>query len=66
MSNDSDSQQRYQEFLDLLPLTIALAGLPTSEHGKYYGEEQIEARLFTIRHAYRAARSISREAAKSS
>ena len=66
MSNVSDSQQKYKEFLDLLPLTIALAGLPSSEHGKYYGEEQIEARLFTIRHAYRAARSIAREATKTS
>lgn len=65
MPNTSDSQHKYQEFLDLLPLTIALAGLPTSEHGKYYGEEQIEARIFTIRHAYRAARSVAREAAKS-
>jgi hypothetical protein len=65
MPNTSDTQHNYQEFLDLLPLTIALAGLPRSEHGKYFGEEQIEARVFTVRHAYRAARAIAKESAKS-
>ena len=54
-------QRRYREFLDLLPLTIALAGLPTSESGRYYTEEQIESRLFTVRHAYKAARQLARE-----
>ena len=57
----NDLQRNFKEFLDLLPLTLALAGLPTSEHGRYYGEEQIEARMFTIRHAYKAARNITRE-----
>jgi hypothetical protein len=57
----NDLQRNYKEFLDLLPLTLALAGLPASEHGRYYGEEQIEARMFTIRHAYKAARNITRD-----
>ncbi len=57
----SDVQRRYREFLDLLPLTLALAGLPESEHGRYYTEEQIETRLFAVRHAWRAARQLVRE-----
>lgn len=57
----ADVQRRYKEFLDLLPLTLALAGLPPSEHGRYYGEEQIETRLFAIRHAWKAARGLVRE-----
>ena len=61
MAEPNDIQKNYREFLDLLPLTLALAGLPQSDTGKYYTEEQIEARLFTIRHAYRAARSVTRE-----
>ena len=61
MAEASDQQRRYREFLDLLPLTLALAGLPTSEHGKYYTEEQIEARGFTIRSANKAARQLARE-----
>jgi hypothetical protein len=58
----ADAQRRYREFLDLLPLTLALAGLPTSDIGKYFTEEQMEGRSFTIRHAYKMARSIAREA----
>ena len=37
-----DLQQKYRQFLDLLPLTITLAGLPPSE-GRLFSEEQIEA-----------------------
>lgn len=54
-------QRRYREFLELLPLTLALAGLPPSDHGRYFSAEQIESRLFTIRHAYKAARQIAKE-----
>jgi hypothetical protein len=54
-------QRNYREFLDLLPLTLALAGLPESEKGKYFTEEQIEARGFTLRYAHRAARQLARE-----
>lgn len=56
-----DQQRRYREFLDLMPLTIALAGLPTSEIGKYYSEEQMETRIFALRHAYKMARQFARE-----
>lgn len=59
--NQSDQQRRFREFLDLLPLTLALAGLPASDHGRYYTEEQIETRVFAVRHAYKAARSLVRE-----
>jgi hypothetical protein len=57
----NELQRNYREFLDLLPLTLALAGLPQSDIGKYFTEEQIEARSFTIKHAYKAARSVARE-----
>lgn len=61
MADPNEMQRRYREFLDLMPLTLALAGLPSSEHGKYFTEDQIEARIFTIRHAYKAARQFARE-----
>ena len=61
MTDPADVQRRYKEFIDVLPLTLTLAGLPTSDHGRYFSEEQIEARLFTIRHAYKAARQLVRE-----
>jgi len=61
VSDASEQQRRYREFLDLLPLTLSLAGLPPSEPGKYYTQEQIEARVYTIRHAHSVARQIAKE-----
>lgn len=58
--NANDLQQKYRQFLDLLPLTVTLAGLPTSE-GRLYSEEQIEARGITVRAAYRVARAVAKE-----
>ena len=63
MSEATDPQQqqiRYKQFLDLLPLTIAVAGLPAADHGKSFTEDQMEARAMTIRKAYRQARQIAR------
>lgn len=59
--NQAELQRRYREFLDLLPLTLSLAGLPPSDVGKYFSEEQMEGRSFTIKHAYKLARSLARE-----
>jgi hypothetical protein len=56
----TDLQQKYRQFLDLLPLTISLAGLPTSE-SRLYNEEQIEARAITVRLAYKVARATAKE-----
>jgi len=61
MADPSDIQRKYREFLDLMPLTLALAGLPPSDHGRYFTAEQIESRLFTIRHAWKAARQVARD-----
>jgi hypothetical protein len=61
MPDSSEQQRRYKEFLDLLPLTMALAGLPASEHGRYFSAEQIESRVFTVRHAYKSARQLARD-----
>ena len=61
MAEPNDIQRNYKEFLDLLPLTLALAGLPQSDTGRYYTDEQIESRVFTIKHAYKAARGVTRE-----
>lgn len=51
-------QRRAAEFMQLMPLTLELAGLPKSDHGKYYSEEQIQARAMTIRNAYKVARQL--------
>ena len=54
-------KRRYREFLDLLPLTLALAGLPHSDSGRYYTEEQIETRAFTVKNAWKLARQTTRD-----
>ncbi len=61
MADANEQKQRYREFMDLLPLTLELAGLPRSESGRYFTAEQIEARLFTIKHAFKGARQVARE-----
>lgn len=61
MADANDVQQNQKEFLALLPLTLALAGLPVSEPGRYYTEDQIESRAFTVRNAYKVARQVFRE-----
>ena len=61
VNDANDQQRRYREFLELLPLTLELAGLPRSEAGRYYTEDQIEARLITLRYANKAARLVARE-----
>lgn len=57
----ADQQRRYREFLDLMPLMISIAGLPPSDIGKYYTEEQMETRIFALRHAYKMVRQFARE-----
>ena len=44
-------QQKAKEFMSLLPLTLAIAGLPECEAGRHYTETQLEARATTIRAA---------------
>tara|TARA_B100000809_G_scaffold44789_1_gene39171 strand:+ start:344 stop:544 length:201 start_codon:yes stop_codon:yes gene_type:complete len=62
VTDSNEQQQRnYREFLDLIPLTIEIAGLPRSEPGRYYSEDQLESRLITLRHAYRFSRQVARE-----
>jgi hypothetical protein len=65
MSNDPLDQQRrnINEFMQLLPLTLAIAGLPEAEHGKHYNDGQMEVRATTIRNAYKVARQVIKDVA---
>ena len=66
MSTDSADrqQQKVREFMSLLPLTIALAGLQPAAPGQLFTESQLEARATTIRQAYKAARQLIVDIAK--
>jgi hypothetical protein len=59
MSTDADRQQiKVREFMQLLPLTLAVAGLPEAAEGKYFNEGQMENRATTLKLAYKVARQI--------
>jgi hypothetical protein len=66
MSTDlSDTRQvKYREFMNLLPLTVAIAGLPEAEAGKYFNEGQMENRAANLRLAYKVARQVIQEVIK--
>jgi hypothetical protein len=59
-------QQKVREFMSMLPLTLAIAGLPTSEAGKPLTESQMESRATTVRTAYKVARQLIMEVARPS
>ncbi len=54
-------QSRMKEFMQLLPLTVELAGLPKAAPDQLFSSDQIEARIITVRSAYRLARQLLRE-----
>lgn len=67
MSSDEEAvKRRYREFLDLLPLTIAIAGLPQSEGNRNYTSEQLETRAQVLFNAFKLARQTVREAVRTS
>jgi len=65
-SDDEALKRRYREFLDLLPLTLAIAGLPPSEGMRHYTSEQLQARGLVVTNAFRVARQALRDSLKSS
>jgi len=66
MSNEGidRQQQKINEFLRLLPLTAAIAGLPDCELGRHFNEGQMEVRAGTLRAAYKVARQLILDVAK--
>jgi hypothetical protein len=56
-------QQKINEFMKLLPLTLEIAGLPRAQPGIHLNEGQMEVRGNTIRHAYKVARQLVLEIA---
>ena len=66
MANDEEAiKRRYREFLDLMPLTVAIAGLPINEGQRSLTHDQMEARSQVLATAFKLARQTVREAIKS-
>ncbi|MEX2121514.1 MAG: hypothetical protein WD847_18135 [Pirellulales bacterium] len=65
MPADEDAlKRRYREFLDLLPLTTAIAGLPENTTSRSLSSEQMEARAQVLASAFKLARQTVRDAIK--
>ncbi len=63
MAADDDAlRRRYKEFLDLMPLTIAIAGLPVSDTPFNFSNDQMEVRANTLHAAFKLARQLTRDA----
>jgi hypothetical protein len=54
-------QQRVKEFLQILPLTIELAGLPKCEPNKLFTPDQMDLRSNVLRNAYKLARQLLKD-----
>ncbi|CAN5213090.1 hypothetical protein BH11PLA2_BH11PLA2_02320 [soil metagenome] len=54
-------QQRAKEFLQILPLTMEIAGLPDGQIGMPYNADQMDVRCMTLKTAYKLARKLLRE-----
>lgn len=63
MAADEDAlRRRYKEFLDLLPLTMNIAGLPQSTGAINFSNDQMEVRANTLLAAFKIARQLTRDA----
>ena len=67
MSTDEDAmKRRYKEFLDLMPLTIAIAGLTENPGPRSLTSDQMEARAQVLTSAFRIPRQTARDVIKGS
>lgn len=64
-SDDEALKRHYREFMDLMPLTLALAGLAPAEGQHNYTTEQLEIRAQVVVNAFRTARQTVRESISS-
>lgn len=62
--DDEALKRRYREFLDLMPLTVAIAGLPENNSPRSFTTEQMEGRAQVLVTAFKIARQTVREAIK--
>ncbi len=59
--DEETMKRRYREFLDLLPLTTTIAGLPPSDGAINFNADQMEVRTHTLLSAYKLAKALVRE-----
>ncbi len=62
--NVAQQQQKQREFMSLLPLTVEIAGMPHAEISKLMTEGQMEARMSSLKSAYKYARQLMADISK--
>jgi hypothetical protein len=60
-ADEETMKRRYRELLDLMPLTLAIGGLPQSEGTFYFNAEQMEIRANTLVTAFKYARQMAKD-----
>lgn len=63
-ADEEQLKRKYREFMEILPLTMAIAGLPTSDTNRNYTPEQMQTRAQVLLNAYRLARQTVRDAVR--
>jgi hypothetical protein len=58
--------QRIKEFLQFLPLTAELAGLPKCDPNKIFTADQLDLRVTNLKIAYKLARGLLKDVADGS
>lgn len=61
LATPDQRQQKMKEFMSLLPLTIEIAGMPTSGLNELLTSANMEARVICLKNAYKLARQMIRE-----
>lgn len=56
--------QRIKEFLQILPLTAELAGLPKCDPNRLFTADQLDLRCTNLKTAYKLARQLLKEVAE--
>jgi hypothetical protein len=66
MSNEAvdRQQQEMRNFMSLLALAVEIAGLPSTEPGRFLNEGQMEVRATALKNAYKIAKKVVRDVAK--
>lgn len=64
-STPEQKQNRMKEFMQLLPLTLEVAGLPKCHPDRMFTPDQMDARLTSIRIAYKMSRMLLKDISES-
>lgn len=59
--DEEAAKRRYREFVELMPLTVAIAGLQPAEGQRSFTTEQMEVRAQVLANAFKLARQTARD-----